>query len=72
MSRKANLPEERVIRALRQAGVITTQQGQDALTALEATELCNKCNGTGRIGPIYQPQFPCDRCDATGQMRVIR
>lgn len=80
MPRKANPPEERVLRALRQANVITGPQFDDALARLEATEACDKCGGTGRqpewpggggVG-VGGETFPCTKCDGTGQMRAIR
>lgn len=73
MTREANPAEIRVLRALRQVNpnVITGDQMQQAFALLEATENCVKCNGTGNSAP--EGMAPgCDRCENTGQQRVIR
>ena len=69
--RPANPPEERVLRAQRQAGIISADQFRTAMDLLEATETCDKCQGSGNsYGPDVAPG--CEKCDSTGQMRVLR
>ena len=69
--RPASLPEERVVKALREATAITGPERDAAMAALEATETCDKCGGDGNSMP--EGAAPgCEKCDGTGQMRVIR
>jgi DnaJ-class molecular chaperone len=63
--------EERVCRALRQAGAITADESRVALELLSATEDCDRCGATGR-DPNYDPDLPCGKCEGTGQMRTLR
>ena len=69
--RPASPSEERVCRALRQAGAITADEFRDALALLEATEPCDRCGGTGADPETGMPT-PCAKCDGTGQMRTLR
>ena len=71
MARAPASTEERTIRALREAGVITGPQRDAAIAALSATETCTKCNGTGNSRPDGEPPG-CERCQQTGQQFVIR
>jgi DnaJ-class molecular chaperone len=71
MARPANPGEVRAIKALRDAKAITAAEQDAALAALEATTLCDKCNGSGNSQPPDMPPW-CNKCDSTGQMRVIR
>lgn len=65
--RTANPPEDRILRAFRQANIITADQQRAARDLLEATEPCGVC--IGAIGVIVPT---CPRCDGTGEQRVIR
>ena len=60
-----------MIRALREARAITGPEQDLAIAALSATEPCDKCGGTGNSQPEDMPPF-CNKCDSTGEMRVIR
>jgi ribosomal protein L40E len=69
--RSANAAEERICRAFRQADIITADQFRVAMDLLTATEDCDRCGATGDDGS--SPNIPtCQKCDSTGQMRVIR
>jgi hypothetical protein len=70
--RQANPAEERVCRALRQADVITADQFRDAMDVLEATETCDRCQGTGIEPDTEETPLSCQKCEGTGQMRVLR
>ncbi len=71
MARAPSAPETRVVKALRDAKAITAAEQDAALAALAATEPCDKCAGTGNSQPEDMPPW-CNKCDSTGQMRVIR
>jgi DnaJ-class molecular chaperone len=70
VARTANAPEVRVLQALRQTNIISAQQMRDAITLLEATEACDRCDGTGVLPQPAGAQ--CPKCEGTGQMRTIR
>jgi DnaJ-class molecular chaperone len=71
MPREPQPAETRVLRVLRQVAVLTGAQLDEARAALEATELCTRCNGTAQE-PDGPPGRACSRCDGTGQQRSIR
>lgn len=75
--RPASPAEDRVVRALRQAGVITANQSRATLDILEATETCDRCGGDG-IDPDSEQLVAsgvagtCVKCEGSGQMRTLR
>lgn len=64
--RAAQSAEDRILRAFRQAGIITAAQQQTARDLLEATEPCARC------ALMEHVQMTCPRCDGTGEQLVIR
>ena len=70
--RPPNPAEERVLRAQRQANVITADQFRTCMDLLEATETCDRCGGDGNEYADDTDAPWCEKCDGTGQMRVIR
>jgi DnaJ-class molecular chaperone len=69
-----------VLQALRQTNIITKAQMDQAVTLLEATELCTRCGGSKHEpndpqmpeGLPADTYVPCNRCEGTGEQRVIR
>lgn len=71
--RPASPVEERICRALRQADAITADEFRAAMNTLEATEPCDRCDGTGaELTTEYSWPVGCSKCEGTGQMRVLR
>ena len=70
--RPASPEEERVMRAQRQADIITADQFRAAMDILEATEPCDRCEETG-VYPVGDPhEAPCEKCEGSGQMYTLR
>jgi hypothetical protein len=65
--RPASSIEDRLLRALRQAGVINAEQARDVRDLLEASEECSRCVA---VSGVVEPT--CPRCQGTGEQLVIR
>jgi DnaJ-class molecular chaperone len=70
--RPPNPAETRVLQSLRQTNVISKAEMDQCIALLEATETCDRCDGDGNeyADDVEAPW--CQKCDGTGQMRVIR
>lgn len=73
MSRAPNDQEDRLLRAMRQADVISADQYRTVLTLLEATELCPRCGGDGQLEETHPDLSQrCPRCNGTGEEYILR
>lgn len=75
MARPPGTPEQRALRALRDARAITGPELDAALAALTATAPCTRCGGDGHYendDGVADGWPGCNRCQGTGEEYVIR